>query len=129
VTIQAQGFVLCEGKDAVKAGIDAIGKSDVNDTIKRTKGNGGFGAVAGKRPEAFALASSKKDSDTVADIGHESRLPTQLCEANQCTSRGKKGERKRSEEERKQRNLRYLFVIMMNTLRSNSRRGRKTKRA
>jgi hypothetical protein len=65
---------LREHKDAAEVGVDAIGESDVNDAIESAKGNGGLGAVARERPQAFALASCKEYSDGVAHVGHGSSL-------------------------------------------------------
>jgi hypothetical protein len=71
VAVQAKGFVLGEDVDATEIRIDAIGESDVNDAVKGSKRNGGLGAVSGKGPKAFALASGEEYSNGVAHVRHE----------------------------------------------------------
>src|ERR1700676_2414206 len=65
---EAESFVLSESEDAAQAGVDAIGKGDIDDPVQGAEGNGGFGAIAGERPQAFALASGEKNSNGVAHI-------------------------------------------------------------
>src|SRR5208282_1115324 len=60
LTIQRERLVLRENKDAPQAGVDAIGKRDVDDTVDAAEGYGGFGAVAGERIEAFPGAPASK---------------------------------------------------------------------
>ena len=71
VTAQAKRFVLRENENAAESGINAIGKSDVDDAIESAEGNGGLGAIASERPEAFALTASKEYRDGLAHIRHE----------------------------------------------------------
>ena len=71
VAAQAEGLVLREDKNASQARINAVGKRDVNDAVEGAKRNGGFGAVARKRPKAFPLAAGKKYGDGIPHgIGH-----------------------------------------------------------
>jgi hypothetical protein len=65
VAIQGKRFVLREDVDAAQVGVEAVGKSDVDDTIHAAEGDGGLGAVASKRVEAFAGTAGKKDSESV----------------------------------------------------------------
>ena len=48
VAAEAEGFVLGENEDAAQTGVDAIGKSDVDDAIESAEGDGGLGAIASK---------------------------------------------------------------------------------
>ena len=89
VASEAERFVLREHKNAMQAGIYAIGKCDVDDAVESAERNGGLGAVARQGPQALALTSGEKYSNGVAHIGHGGRLPKQKFEALQCTSRGK----------------------------------------
>ena len=75
VAAEAQGFVLGESENATQAGVDAIGKRDIDDAIERAEGDGGFGAIAGERPEAFALAPGEKNSNGIAHVWHERSAP------------------------------------------------------
>ena len=73
VAVQAERFVLGEDENAAQVGVDAVGKRDVNDAVKRAEGHRGLGAVARERPKAFPLASGKKYGDSVLHgcFGHE----------------------------------------------------------
>ena len=70
MAVEAERFVLSEYEDAAQIGVDAIGESDVDDAIHAAERNGGFGAIAGERPETFTLASGEKYPDGIAHIGH-----------------------------------------------------------
>src|SRR6267378_976446 len=48
----------------------SIRKCDVNDAVESAERDGRLGAVAGERPKAFALASSKEYDDSIPHIGH-----------------------------------------------------------
>ncbi len=75
VAIEAESFVLGENEDAAQIAIQAIGESDVNDAVDAAEGNGGFGAIAGERPKAFALATGQQDRKCVAHQRHGSDPP------------------------------------------------------
>ncbi len=59
VAIQAESFVLGKNENAAQIAIEAVRKSDVDDSIGAAKRHRGFGAVAGEGPEALALAASQ----------------------------------------------------------------------
>ena len=65
LAIQRERLVLREDIDAAQAGVDAVGKRDVDDAVDAAEGNGWFGAVAGERIEALACASSEQDSERI----------------------------------------------------------------
>jgi hypothetical protein len=91
VARKAEGFILRENEDAMEAGVDAIGKRDVNDAIESAERDGGFRAVASEGPEPLALSSSEKYTDGIAHIGHGGRLPRQeFFYGPQCNSRGER---------------------------------------
>ena len=73
---EAEGFVLRKDKHAAQAGIDAVGKSDVDDAVESTERDRGLCAIARQGPQAFALTTGKKDRDRIAHIGHEVRSRT-----------------------------------------------------
>jgi hypothetical protein len=77
VAAEAESFVLGKGEHAAQTGIDAIGESDVYDAVESAERNGRLGAIAGKRPETFALTTSEKDSKGIAHISHRGLLPKQ----------------------------------------------------
>ena len=68
---KAESFVLSENENATETGVDAIGKSDIDDAIETTERDGGLGAIASKRPEALALTTGKKYCEGIAHIRHE----------------------------------------------------------
>src|SRR6266567_2628761 len=70
VTVQAEGFVLRQDKDAAEIAVDAIGERDVDDSIYPAEGDRRLGAVARERPEALALPSGEEYPDGNAHIGH-----------------------------------------------------------
>ena len=70
VAIEAERFVLGKDEDAAEVAIEAVGKSDVDDAVDAAEGDGGLGAIAGKRPEAFALTASEQNSDRVTHQWH-----------------------------------------------------------
>jgi len=70
VTVQTEGLVLGENKNATKIRIDAVRERDVDDAVESAERNGGLGAIAGERPETFALASGKEYDDGIPHIGH-----------------------------------------------------------
>src|SRR5882724_5464037 len=59
VPVKRKRFVLRQNKYAAQVAIDAVGKSDVDDSIDAAKWHGRLGAVARQRPEPFALSSSQ----------------------------------------------------------------------
>src|SRR5208283_2910972 len=61
--IQRKRLVLGEDIDAAHAGIDAIGKGNVDDAVDAAEGHGGFGAVASERIKPFAGPSGEQDSE------------------------------------------------------------------
>ena len=65
VAIQRERFVLRENVDAAQIGVEAVGKSDVDDAVNSAEGHGGFGAVARERIKALTGASCKKNSESV----------------------------------------------------------------
>src|ERR1700686_2628238 len=81
-----EGFVLGKDEDAAQVGIYAIRKSDINDAVETTEGNGGLGPIPREGPKPFTLTTCEKNSDDVAHIGHVGRLPNQGMKASQCTS-------------------------------------------
>jgi len=70
VAIEAEGLVLGEDEDAAEVAINAVREGDVDDAVDAAEGDGGFGAVAGERPEAFALSAGKQDTDGIAHQRH-----------------------------------------------------------
>jgi hypothetical protein len=70
VTIQAEGLILCEYEDAPQIAIQAVGKREVDNAVDAAERNGRFGAVAGQRPQALALAAGQQDSDRVTHGRH-----------------------------------------------------------
>src|SRR6266481_2498464 len=70
VAVQAERFVLGEDENAAEIRIDAVRKRDVNNAVESAERNSRLGAVAGERPEAFALASGKKYNNGIPHIGH-----------------------------------------------------------
>src|SRR5256885_6674911 len=70
VAAEAERFVLSENENAAEIGVDTIGKSDVNDAIGGAERNGGLGAVASERPQAFALTTGEKNDKSVTHVRH-----------------------------------------------------------
>jgi len=56
---------LGENEDAAQAGVDAVGKRDVDDAVDAAEDHGGFGAIASERVEALTGASSEQDSERI----------------------------------------------------------------
>src|SRR5581483_11508563 len=54
VAVQRKRFVLGENVNLAQVGVDAIGKSYINDAIDPTEGHSRSGAVAGKRIKPFS---------------------------------------------------------------------------
>ena len=75
VAIEAESFVLSENEDAAQIAIQAIRERDVNDAIDAAEGDGGLGAIAGERPQAFALATGQQDRDALRIRGMDTILP------------------------------------------------------
>jgi hypothetical protein len=65
VAVKRKRFVLGEDVDAAEIGVEAVGESDIDDAIHASEGDGGLGAVAGKRIKAFSSAAREKDSESV----------------------------------------------------------------
>src|SRR5260370_179586 len=70
VAVEAESFVLGEDENAAEIRIDAIGERDVDNAVESAERNGRLGAVASKRPEAFALAPGKEYYDGIPHVGH-----------------------------------------------------------
>src|SRR5581483_1652007 len=57
VTIQGKSFVLSKDVDAMQAGVDTVGKSDIDDAIDAAESDGRLGTITSQGIEAFAGAS------------------------------------------------------------------------
>ena len=68
VAVEREGLVLGENVNLAQAGVDAVGKGDVDDAVVSAKGHGRFGAIAGKREEPFSLSARKQYSKCVFHI-------------------------------------------------------------
>jgi hypothetical protein len=53
---------LGEDVDVSEVGVDAVGESDVDDTVLARKGDGGLRTIAGEREQPFAGTTGKQDS-------------------------------------------------------------------
>ena len=100
LAIERKRLVLRQDKDAAQAGVDAVGKRDVDDAVDAAEGHGRFGAVAGERIEAFACASGEQDSERIfhhwhtvigtrIDAAQRGRCPTQRAILAQATRSGR----------------------------------------
>jgi len=78
VAVERKRFVLSEDVDAAEVGVEAVGESDIDDAVHASKGDGGLGAVASERIEAFASAAGEKDSESVFH-GHGATLKNSRC--------------------------------------------------
>src|SRR5260221_13990855 len=65
LTIQRESLVLREDIDATQAGVDAVGKRDVDDAVDAAESHCRLGAVAGERIEALACAPGEQDSERI----------------------------------------------------------------
>ena len=70
VTIQAQRLVLRENENATQIAVQAIRKSDVDNAINAAERNRRLGAIAGKRPQALALAACQEHANRIVHQGH-----------------------------------------------------------
>jgi len=57
--VEAECLVLRQHKHPPQIGIDAVGKRDVDDAVQPAERHRRLGAVAGQRPQAFALTSGE----------------------------------------------------------------------
>ena len=67
VAIEGERLVLGEDVDAAKVGVDAVGKSDVDDAVLAAKGDCRFGAIAGEGEESLAGSACQEYAQSVFD--------------------------------------------------------------
>ena len=60
VAVQLQGAVLGQDTHGINAGVDTVGQGKINDAVLASKGDGGFGHMAGQGVEAAALSSGQQ---------------------------------------------------------------------
>ena len=65
VPVERERLVLREDVDAAQIGVQAIGKSDVDDAVDAAEGHRGFGAVASKRIESFSGSACQKNPESI----------------------------------------------------------------
>ena len=81
VAIKTEGLVLSKDKNAAERRVDAIREGDIDDAVKSAEGDSRLGAISGERPETFTLSTREENSEGIAHIRHEDRLPRQDSEA------------------------------------------------
>ena len=62
VAVQLQGTILGQHTHGINAGIDTVGKGEVNDAILAAERNGGLGHVTGQSVQSAALSASQQHS-------------------------------------------------------------------
>ena len=60
VLVQLQRLVLREDAHGVDAGVNAVGKREINDAVFPSEGDGGLGGVLRQNHEPAALSAGKK---------------------------------------------------------------------
>ena len=64
IGVEDGGLVLGQNTHSVDAGIDAVGKAEVDDAVLAAEGNGGFGIFFGQGQQTAALSASQKHGNT-----------------------------------------------------------------
>ena len=74
MAVEGKGLILRENKHPAQIRIDAVGESDINDTVDAAKRDGGLGAIASQRVKTLPLTSCQQAYQSVVCQGNTHRL-------------------------------------------------------
>ncbi len=75
VAIQRERLVLGEDVDVAQVGVDAVGKSDVDNAVLTGERDGGLGAIASEREKSFTSSTCEQHAECISH-GPLPRIPS-----------------------------------------------------